>query len=807
MSSRQRIKCLSLTFFFLLLFHPSFSQSRYTDYSKAEKIGVLREDFNASSISWEGYESGRRSTRLEDGQLIFTSFNDASQVKYKTISIDWTSDWEIEYAVKWISGKENSAMDLIWDKESGNDNKFHFGFTANRKHVLAEYKDNAYEHILKFVLSDNLYRSARNIMTVRKVGQTYYFFVNKTLIKTLPYKDVKGDLIGFTVPPNTSIAVDYLYVSQLKQNQVTNTVAGTSKSYNSYTSNNMTEVYREDFSKPDSEWEVFRSGVRMGKIHDGVLDWISMNNDAQLISHTLEEMDWNRDWQVEVRMKHLIGKANSSNDLLFDIQEDNEKYHFGFTAQGKYVLSKYVSGAYESIIPFTSSSTVNKDLFNTFTVRKVGSQYHFYINEELIATKNGLTVSNNKIGFMVPPNSTLQVDYLDVSYLEPKSSTIASSTLPTGMNYVGIMTKYSGYNLQRWKTRGTFPKDEIKSDWDDGYYVSDLSYDNAKWSLVTSKGTGYSNQTWFTRNEWPKGDIKEKWNDGYHITELNYGNGVWAFVFSKNSGYTRQRWATTTTFPNAKIDEFVKDDLWITEIAYGVDRWALVGSKDATIKDQKWFKKAEFPESELKGHQASGYSVTQLSRENNWWVLILSKHTTNRPQELITSSTFPKDQIRDYWDRSYYLTDITYGTTNVEIGYTSNRTETTNPNSKISELLVGKWYGGGVNDTEGEKGYMIFDSSRYATMISEGDTIGGKGWVTDGVAIDLKYEILSSTSPQGIDLVFQSAGQNFGNMKGIIRMVDEDTFEFCLASELTDPRPTAFEDAGSVKLAVFKRVN
>lgn len=766
----------------------------------------MKEEFGASSVSWEGYESGRRSTKIEDGELIFTSFNDDTQVKYKTVSIDWSGDWEIEYAVKWISGKEGSAMDLIWDKESGNSDKYHFGFTAGRKYVLAEYKDGAYEHVLKFIPSDNVYKSARNIMTVRKVGRTYYFFVNKILVTTLAYKDVKGDLIGFTVPPKTSIAVDYLYAYQLNKNEVSNTVSAAGN-YKSYTSDDITTVYHEDFNTPDSKWEVFRSGERMGKIHNGLLDWISMNDNAQMIWHELDVMDWDRDWQVEIRMKHLIGKPNSSNDLLLNIQENNNKYHFGFTAEGKYVLSEKVGSEYQSIVPFTSSTSVFKDLFNKFTIRKVGREYQFFVNEDLVTTKREISVSSNKIGFMVPPNSTLQIDYLDVSYLAPKSATIASSTLPSGTNYIGVMTKYSGYNLQRWKTRDTFPKEEIKSDWDDGYYVSDLSYDNDKWSLVMSKGTGYSSQTWFTRNEWPKDDIKEKWNEGYHITELNYGNGVWAFVFSKNSGYTRQRWATTTTFPSAKIDEFVNDDLWITEIAYGVDRWALVGSKDASIKDQKWFKKAQFPESEIKEYQASGYSVTQLSRENNWWVLILSKHTSNRPQKLITSSSFPKDQIRNYWDQGYYLTDISYGTTNVQNSTTSNKTETTDPNSNISELLVGTWYGGGINDPDTEKGYMIFDLDKYTTMISEGDTIGGKGWVTDGVALDLKYEIISSTSPQGIDLVFYSAGQNFGNMKGIIRMIDEDTFEFCLASELTDPRPTAFEDAGSIKLAVFKRVN
>ena len=38
----------------------------------------------------------------------------------------------------------------------------------------------------------------------------------------------------------------------------------------------------------------------------------------------------------------------------------------------------------------------------------------------------------------------------------------------------------TGYTEQRWKTRTNFPKDEIKSDSDDGEYITDLTYKDGK---------------------------------------------------------------------------------------------------------------------------------------------------------------------------------------------------------------------------------------------------------------------------------------------------------------------------------------
>lgn len=546
-------------------------------------------------------------------------------------------------------------------------------------------------------------------------------------------------------------------------------------------------MYREDFDEVDQKWETYTSGASMGKIHDGYYDLISMNDKAHAKYAFVSNMDWSQDWQLEIRMKQINGKDNSSNDIIWDRESGNSnKYHFGFTSAGKYNLSEYDQG-YQAIVDFTAAEFVNKKGFNKITVRKVRGTYHYFLNERYIISSSYSKVKGDYIGFMVPPNSTLQVDYIDVSYLDQMSNNMES------VGYNVVMTKSNGYTVQRWKTRDEFPKAEIKKEWDEGYSISNLSHDNGKWTLVTAKGTGFSNQQWRTRADFPKDEISESWSEGRSITELNYGNGLWALVMSKTSNYGLQRWATSSNFPVEKIKEFRDSGLYISELIYGEDRWALVGTKDSRITSQSWNRSQDFPRDEIEQLGNQGYIIAQLEYHNNSWILVMNKMIGNARNIWFSSTSFPKTKIREYWDQGYYLTDITH--------YTNNSPETKSKDL-LADLLVGKWYGGAAG--EAEQGHFIFDSDRTVTMTTEGDTLGGKDWVIDGKAFSLRYEITNSTSPKGIDLVIYSAGEKLGSMKGIIRMINEDELEMKI-SPMGEARPTELKNESDSKVAVFKR--
>lgn len=610
MKRQPTLKLTSLAFGLLICLSAA-AQSSYDDYYLADKTFKLQEDFDGSSTLWDTDEPGIRTAKIVDGYLDFRSLNDKTQVKYRTIDIDWSGNWELEIGVTWDGGKETSAVDFIWDKESGNSNKFHFGFTGSGKYVISEYKNSTYNHIAQFIPASYVYKNSRNRLTVRKVGQKYYLFFNEILVKTMDYKPVKGDLIGITVPPGSRIMVDYIYAFELKSR---------------------------------------------------------------------------------------------------------------------------------------STSTRSTDTSSTSDL---------------------------------------------------------SSSIDNSGGFVGVMTKGNGYNLQRWKTRENFPKDAIKQDWDDGYSISDVSYDNDKWTLVMSKGTGYATQQWKTRYEFPKDDIKELWEESYKITELNYGNGVWALVMSKNSGLGRQRWSTRSEFPTEKIKEFGDEGLYISELVYGKDRWALVSTNDNDIRGQRWTKAYDFPYDKIRTNSSDGYTITQLSYEKDAWILIMTKYNDSRSHVWFNTKEFPKSKIKEYWDKGYYLTDLTHKAatlSNNSISTSSTKSTTISLKSK----LLGKWYGG----SEGEpQGNMTFFSDGMLKIVSQGETVGGYSYEQDGIKIDVKYELNSVETPNQLDIVFYSSGKSLGSMKGIIRFKDSDTFEFKINSVLNDPRPSSFTNTADSKVATFKRMN
>lgn len=443
------ITCSFLTLFLYIGANNTLAQSAYSDYGYADRYTFYEEKFDEPDESWETYLSGKSQSKIEYGALVYTSLNDKAHAKYTTVDgMDWNKDWELEVRLRRVYGKETSSSDIIWDRESGNSNNMHFGFTGNGKYNVSEYVDE-YKRIVDFTYSDHVNKEDYNKLTVRKVRANYYYFFNNQFIGSSDYKQTKGDYVGFMVPPNSKIEVDYIRVSYLEKNY--STVSTADVDYDINGSFQKEAVYREDFDVSSSTWEPYTPGERMGRVHDGYLNWISFNESAYSISHTLDDMDWSRDWQIETRMMHLDGKQNSSNDLTWN-NNDEGSYHFGFTAEGKYVLSKLESSGYNPIVPFTSSYLINTDGFNKMTIRKIGDIYYYFINETLISAHKGHTVSSNKIGLMVPPNSTLQVDYLEVTYLN------------SGANY-STKSQKQGISSQTQLSKPTSIKQRLVGSW------------------------------------------------------------------------------------------------------------------------------------------------------------------------------------------------------------------------------------------------------------------------------------------------------------------------------------------------------
>lgn len=225
-----------------------------------------------------------------------------------------------------------------------------------------------------------------------------------------------------------------------------------------------------------------------------------------------------------------------------------------------------------------------------------------------------------------------------------------------------IMSKGTGFSDQRWKTRIYFPKDEIKSEWDDGYYITDLTYNDGKWAVVMSKGTTFTQQKWRTRTYFPEKEIDEAWDEGYNITHLTYGNGVWALVVSKTgSSQPAQLWRTRTYYPEAEIKENWDKGYYITDLVYGDGKWALVMTKGTGFSTQSWRTRAYYPQDEIKELWDQGYHITNLTYGNGLWALVMTKGSGLGQQWWRTRTYFPENEIKEIWDNGGYINCLSQG--------------------------------------------------------------------------------------------------------------------------------------------------
>jgi hypothetical protein len=249
-----------------------------------------------------------------------------------------------------------------------------------------------------------------------------------------------------------------------------------------------------------------------------------------------------------------------------------------------------------------------------------------------------------------------------------------------------VMSKGSGYTNQRWKTNTSFPSEEIKKDWNDGYSITELTYHDGKWAVVMSKGANLGIQRWRKRTYFPEKEIDEGWDDGYNISHLTYGNGMWVLVMSKGSTQPAQIWRTRSYYPQDEIKEYWNKGYYITDLIYGDGKWALVMSKGTGFTKQSWRTRKYYPKDEIKELWDKDHDITSLTYGNGVWALVMSKGSKYTQQWWRTRKNFPETEIKELWGKGAYITCLSQGLyeTKAEVPIVENKA----PTIEITEPAV-----------------------------------------------------------------------------------------------------------------------
>lgn len=198
--------------------------------------------------------------------------------------------------------------------------------------------------------------------------------------------------------------------------------------YSDYSKSSKEYVFEENFNNNNRSWLIGNESEREFSITGGYYTLENYAEKAKLI-YKQADFDETKDFEIETSIKYIYGEELTSHALLW-ANGDSKDYGFYFNASGSYKIA-YFDGNYNNIVDFTFTSALKKVEFNKLTVRKVGSQYYFFINEIFIYQTDFREFFGKQIGFQVSSKSKIQIDYVKVAYLKGKSKSNNNSKSST----------------------------------------------------------------------------------------------------------------------------------------------------------------------------------------------------------------------------------------------------------------------------------------------------------------------------------------------------------------------------------------
>jgi len=179
---------------------------------------------------------------------------------------------------------------------------------------------------------------------------------------------------------------------------------------------------------------------------------------------------------------------------------------------------------------------------------------------------------------------------------------------------------------QKVVVRRSFPEDAISLAWDQGYYITDISYGDGYWSLVTTKKQSNENgQKWSTvyRASDLHDKVKEGYDENYNITDICYGkdsdgDNMWILVMTKISVGAESFSTVSPANFQSKVKEKWDEGYDIVDLSYGKDQLAVVFRKGTGYSGQSWFSRSEFPVDKIKQSLNEGKILTSFGWKSDF---------------------------------------------------------------------------------------------------------------------------------------------------------------------------------------------
>jgi len=201
--------------------------------------------------------------------------------------------------------------------------------------------------------------------------------------------------------------------------------------YSDYTSANKSPIFVDDFKNNANNWWT-GDQYRTCNYANGQFYFSTHGNEEAGITFRQIEINQSKDFEIETSIAYLDGTSDLLNAVLFGLDRTSvNHYKFGFSSTGYYQYVKIINSEWYPVRDWMQTNSLKTvGDYNKLTIRKIQSNYYFFINEVFVYNCDADPFYGNWIGFHVAPKTSIAIDYIYINYLKKSQTEVADQDPP-----------------------------------------------------------------------------------------------------------------------------------------------------------------------------------------------------------------------------------------------------------------------------------------------------------------------------------------------------------------------------------------
>jgi Caspase domain/Glucodextranase, domain B len=417
--------------------------------SQAKSVPFF-DGFDNNKNNWVESQNSERYIKVEEGAYVFNhKRNKEGWEVHSSVDINTSKDFKIETLIVKKSGEQGYGYGLLWGKDDIG-NFYAFNITGSGYFRISKSDKGKFVDLVAWKKSDAIKtgNGPYNILKIEKRGNNVHYFINGTEVATLDFESFFGNQIGFLVYNKQAININYLSVYYLKNTNPKPVV------YNN--GGNIESIpFFDGFNTNKYNWSLKNTSSTIIDITSGELNINHKTATGYDEVHKKFNLNGDKNFVINTSFYKKSGVEGYGYGIYWGASDMDNRYTFLLSANGQYSIYKKVDGKITYLQSWTSSSAIKKGLSQTniISIKRLGNNYEFYINDKFAKSTPFISFSGNKIGYLVFNKQQIDVHYLSMYYpktTEPK--VVVSHDDDDNFKHDAIFTELFNSNANDWAT-------------------------------------------------------------------------------------------------------------------------------------------------------------------------------------------------------------------------------------------------------------------------------------------------------------------------------------------------------------------